>query len=91
MNNELGKEILILTEKIDRLERSRQQRIKETELLRKQARQVANSAKVWAACIHELDHISMTNSRFQSRQNLLKRLGRYDAEPFDLDLAECHF
>jgi hypothetical protein len=46
MNNELGKEILILTEKIDRLERSRQQRIKETELLRKQARQVANSAKV---------------------------------------------
>jgi hypothetical protein len=46
MNNELGKEILILTEKIDRLERSRQQRIKEMELLRKQARQVANSAKV---------------------------------------------
>jgi predicted metal-dependent phosphoesterase TrpH len=31
-----GKEILILTEKIDRLERSRQQAIREMELLRKQ-------------------------------------------------------
>ena len=31
-----GKEILILTEKIDRLERSKQQTIKEMELLRKQ-------------------------------------------------------
>jgi hypothetical protein len=31
-----GKEILMLAEKIDRLERSRQQTIKEMELLRKQ-------------------------------------------------------
>ncbi|MGA9152906.1 MAG: hypothetical protein WBZ36_20200 [Candidatus Nitrosopolaris sp.] len=31
-----GKEILILTEKIDRLERSKQQTMKEMELLRKQ-------------------------------------------------------
>src|SRR5215469_17811874 len=41
-------------------------------------------------CLPELDHIWMANSPFQSRQNLLERLGRYDAEPFDLDLSNCH-
>src|SRR5207253_4117825 len=41
-------------------------------------------------CLHEFDHIWMANSRFQTRQNLLERLGRYDAEPFDLDLSDCH-
>src|SRR5262249_34680785 len=41
-------------------------------------------------CLHEFDHIWMANSAFQSRQNLLERLGRYDAEPFDFDLSDCH-
>src|SRR5208283_1360108 len=42
-------------------------------------------------CLQELFHIGMPNSCFDRRHYSLERIGRCDAEPFNLNITDYHF